>query len=74
MGGSMIRNAFRLAAVVAGTWLVWSALSLQPSLAQAPGGETVALVNARVIDGTGAAPVERAVATIDETDAVEVFS
>jgi imidazolonepropionase-like amidohydrolase len=50
----------RLAARAAGALLVVSAFSAHPSFAQAPTGSVVALTNARVIDGTGRAPIERA--------------
>jgi len=56
----MIRISTRLAAVLVGTLLVWASLSFQPSLAQAPAGGTIALTGARVIDGTGAPPLEGA--------------
>jgi len=54
----------RLAAVLVGTWLAWAGFTLQPSLAQAPNTGTVALTGARVIDGTGAAPLEGATIVI----------
>jgi imidazolonepropionase-like amidohydrolase len=56
----MIRNATRIAAVVIGIGLTWAVVSNDGSQAQAPGGAVVALTGARVIDGTGAAPLERA--------------
>ena len=59
----MIRISTRFAAVL-GILLVWAGASLQPSLAQAPAGGTVALTGARVIDGTGAAPLEQATIVI----------
>ena len=56
----MIRNALRLAALGAGTLLALATLALPPSEAQAPAaGATVAFTNARIIDGTGRAPIER---------------
>ena len=61
----MIRIS-RLAAVLLGTWLAWSAFSLPPSRAQGPTGGTVALTGARVIDGTGAAPLEEATIVISD--------
>jgi hypothetical protein len=39
---------------------VLAGVSVQPSLAQPPVDGTVALTGARVIDGTGAAPIEQA--------------
>jgi imidazolonepropionase-like amidohydrolase len=53
----MIRISTRLAAVLLGTLVGVAGFSLQPSLAQAP---AVAFTGARVIDGTGAAPMEQA--------------
>jgi len=47
-------------AVCAATLLVLTGLAFQPSRAQTPGGTTIALTGARVIDGTGAAPIENA--------------
>jgi imidazolonepropionase-like amidohydrolase len=55
----MMRKS-HLAAIVVGIGLVWAGLSVQSSLAQAPAGGVTALTGARVIDGTGAAPLERA--------------
>jgi imidazolonepropionase-like amidohydrolase len=60
----MIRTSTRLAAVLMGTVLLCAAFSLQASLAQAPAGGAVALTGARVIDGTGAAPLEKATIVI----------
>jgi imidazolonepropionase-like amidohydrolase len=60
----MIRISTRFAAVLVGTVLVWAGFSPQSSLAQAPAGGTVALTGARVIDGTGAAPLEQATIVI----------
>lgn len=61
----MIRIFTRLAAVLVGTLLlVWAGFPLQSSLAQAPARGTFALTGARVIDGTGAAPLERATIVI----------
>lgn len=60
----MIRVSPRLAAILLGTLLVLAGWSLQTSLAQAPAGGTVALTGARVINGTGAAPVENATIVI----------
>lgn len=47
-----------------GTLLVLAAFSLQFSLAQAPAGGAIALTGARVIDGTGAQPIENATIVI----------
>ena len=47
-----------------GTLLVLAAFSFQPLLAQAPAGGTVALTGARVINGTGAQPLENATIVI----------
>src|SRR5262249_24207123 len=56
----MIRNVLRVAALGAGTLLALATLALPPSEAQAPAaGTTVAFTNARIIDGTGRAPIER---------------
>jgi imidazolonepropionase-like amidohydrolase len=56
----MIRNALRIAALGAGTLLALATLALPPTEAQAPAaGATVAFTNARIIDGTGRAPIER---------------
>lgn len=56
----MTRISTRLAAVLLSTLLVLAAFSFQSSLAQAPAGGAVALTGARVINGTGAAPMEGA--------------
>jgi imidazolonepropionase-like amidohydrolase len=42
-----------------GTLLALATLASPPSLAQAPAGGSVAFTNARIIDGTGRAPIER---------------
>src|ERR1700681_3285149 len=47
-----------------GTLLVLAAFSFQPLLAQAPAGGAVAMTGARVIDGTGAQPLEKATIVI----------
>jgi imidazolonepropionase-like amidohydrolase len=47
-----------------GTLLVLTAFSFQVSLAQAPAGGAVALTGARVINGTGAPPLENATIVI----------
>jgi imidazolonepropionase-like amidohydrolase len=56
----MIRMSARLSAILLSTSLVLVGLSFQSSLAQAPAGGTVALTGARVMNGTGAAPLEQA--------------
>ena len=58
-------NRTRLAAVSAVILLLLAAFSFQPSLAQAPVGGIVALTGARLIDGTGAAPIENATLLIN---------
>jgi imidazolonepropionase-like amidohydrolase len=56
----MIRNTLRLTALGAGTLLAVATLALPPSEAQAPAtGATIAFTNARIIDGTGRAPIEK---------------
>src|SRR5437762_6639293 len=56
----MIRTTLRMTALGAGTLLALATLASPPSLAQAPAtGATVAFTNARIIDGTGRAPIER---------------
>lgn len=57
----MIRTTPRMAALGAGTMLALATFALPPSLAQTPAGAgaTVALTNARIIDGTGRAPIEK---------------
>jgi imidazolonepropionase-like amidohydrolase len=54
----MIRTAARLAAISLGA-LLGLGLAFQPSDAQTPGGGTVAFTKARIIDGTGTAPIEQ---------------
>ena len=60
----MARLSRRLSAVPVATLLALAAFSFQSSLAQAPAGGTVALTGARVINGTGAAPLEQATIVI----------
>jgi len=56
----MTRTTLRMAALGAGTVLALATLASPPSLAQAPaGGASVAFTNARIIDGTGRAAIER---------------
>jgi imidazolonepropionase-like amidohydrolase len=54
----MIRMTARLAAISIGA-LVGLGLAFQPSDAQTPAGGTVAFTGARIIDGTGKAPIEQ---------------
>ena len=60
----MMRKTTHIAAILVGIGLVWAALSIQTPQAQAPGGAVTALTGARVIDGTGAPPIERATVLI----------
>ena len=55
----MIRSTLRLTALVAGALLALATLASPPPQAQVPTGGPVALINARIIDGTGRAPIER---------------
>jgi imidazolonepropionase-like amidohydrolase len=59
----MIRLSGCLAAAV-GTLLVLSAFPFERALAQAPAGATVVVTGARLIDGTGRAPLEQATLVI----------
>ena len=59
----MIRRLTRLAAM-AGTSLVLAGFAFEPSLAQAPTATTIVLTGARLIDGTGRAPLEQATLVI----------
>ncbi len=54
----MFRMASRLAAISIGA-AVGLGLAFQPSDAQTPAGGTVAFTGARIIDGTGKAPIEQ---------------
>ena len=56
----MARLSSRLTTASMTTLLVFAALSFQSSHAQTPAGGIVALTGARVIDGTGRAPLEQA--------------
>ncbi len=60
----MTQLSTRLAAAAAGMLLALAIFSLPPSFAQAPAGGVVALTGARVINGTGAAPLEQATIVI----------
>src|SRR5260370_41760815 len=62
----MIRNMLRFAAILVGIGVVWGALSFTPSEAQAPAAGVVAFTGARVIDGTGAAPMEGATIVVSD--------
>ena len=62
----MIRIGTRLAAVLLGTGLIWAGMSYDAPQAQAPAGGVVALTGARVIDGTGAAPIEGATILVSD--------
>src|SRR5262245_37601227 len=54
----MVRIAARVAAITFGA-LLGLGLAFQPSDAQTPAGGTVAFTKARIIDGTGKAPIEQ---------------
>jgi imidazolonepropionase-like amidohydrolase len=56
----MISRYTRRWALSVGAAMVLSGAAVTPSFAQAPAGSVVALTGARVIDGTGAAPIENA--------------
>jgi len=56
----MIRISARFAAMLLGTMLVLAGFAFRPSLAQTPAAGPVALTGARLIDGTGGAPIEQA--------------
>ena len=60
----MIRMSARLAAVLLSTALVLAVFSFQPSLAQGPAAGPVVLTGARLIDGTGGAPLDQATVAI----------
>ena len=62
--GKMIRIATRFSAILLGTVLALASFSFETSRAQAPAAATVALTGARVIDGTGRAPLEQATLVI----------
>jgi len=56
----MNRHLLHMTVLTAGTLLAIATLASPPSLAQAPAaGAAVAFTNARIIDGTGRAPIER---------------
>src|SRR2546428_4179831 len=60
----MIRISTRLAAVSLAILMVLAAFFVQRSLAQAPAADVIALTGARVIDGTGKAPLGQATLVI----------
>jgi imidazolonepropionase-like amidohydrolase len=60
----MTQFSTRFAVAAAGLLLATAAFPSHPSLAQAPAGGTIALTGARVIDGTGAAPLPQATIVI----------
>jgi imidazolonepropionase-like amidohydrolase len=62
----MIRIPTRLTMGSLVASLLLASLVLRPSLAQTPAGGVVALTGARVIDGTGRAPVERVTIVIND--------
>jgi len=63
----MIRISIRIAAIFVGIGLMWAAWPAPSPHAQAPAaGGVQALTGARIIDGTGAAPLERATILISD--------
>jgi imidazolonepropionase-like amidohydrolase len=60
----MIRISPRLATILLSMLVVLAGFALQPSLAQGPAAGTVVLTGARLIDGTGGAPLEQATVVI----------
>lgn len=60
----MIRLSARLATICLSTLLVMAGWRFQPSLAQVPAAGTIVLTGARLIDGTGRAPLDRATVVI----------
>jgi len=60
----MIRISARFAAMLLSTVLVLAGFAFQPSLAQTPAAGPVALTGARLIDGTGGAPLDQATVVI----------
>jgi imidazolonepropionase-like amidohydrolase len=65
-GWRMVLVSWRLTATSLGALLLLAGLSYQTSLAQAPATATIALTGARLIDGAGGAPIERATLVIRE--------
>jgi imidazolonepropionase-like amidohydrolase len=62
----------RCLAAAVGALLVFPALALEPTFAQAPAGSTVVLTGARLIDGTGRAALEQATLVITNGRVVAV--
>jgi len=60
----MVRFSRRSAAVLLGAFLLVAGWAFQAPFAQAPAASTLALTGARLIDGAGGAPVERATLVI----------
>src|SRR2546425_539749 len=68
----MTRTSMRLTAVVLAAVALVAAFAFQPSHAQAPAGDgIVALTGARVIDGTGRAPIEQATLVINANGRIQ---
>ncbi len=68
----MTRTSIGLTAVVLAEVALVAAFAFQPSHAQAPaGGGIVALTGARVIDGTGRAPIEQATIVINANGRIQ---
>src|SRR5438128_754314 len=63
---TMIRRSTHFAAILVGLGLVWAAFAFQSPQAQAPAGGVTALTGARVIDGTGAEPLEGATIVVSD--------
>ena len=62
----MMRKSTHFAAFLVAIGLVWAALPVPAPHAQTPAGGSVALTGARVIDGTGAAPIEGATILVSD--------
>src|SRR5712691_12349125 len=62
----MIRTIMRSAAALIGIGLIWAGVSYDAPHAQAPAGGVTALTGARVIDGTGAEPIEGATIVVSD--------
>jgi imidazolonepropionase-like amidohydrolase len=62
----MIRKSTHVAAILVAIGLVWAGVSVQVSRAQAPANGVTAFTGARVIDGTGAAPIEGATIVVSD--------
>jgi imidazolonepropionase-like amidohydrolase len=61
----MMRTRLRRAAAAIGILMATTVLSFQQALSQAPGPEIVAFTGARLIDGTGSAPIENATLLVE---------